>query len=176
MNFTGIALFVLWSAFAFRVLAQLLQYLSPVPFLPPFAHWQSGVLPYPALLACQVVLLGLLFRVAARIARGHVVPLKEMGRRMLILGTVYASAMVIRYVLHMLRLPDDRWLGGCIPIFFHLVLASFLMVAGRYHYRRGASGPAPSLRSIQIWRGACGLMATGMAFFIAYQVWLIKNA
>src|SRR5262245_15493014 len=46
--------------------------------------------------------------------------------------------MVIRYVIRMSLYPHERWAGGSIPIFFHWVLASFVIVLGRYHWR-GAS-------------------------------------
>jgi hypothetical protein len=32
----------------------------------------------------------------------------------------------------MARRPDQRWLGGTIPIVFHIVLASWLFVLGSY--------------------------------------------
>jgi hypothetical protein len=41
--------------------------------------------------------------------------------------------MVLRYVLRMSLYPDQRWFGGTIPIFFHYVLASFILVFANFH-------------------------------------------
>ena len=48
---------VLLAVFVFRVFAQLLQSYAPTPALPPFAAWESGALPYPALVAAQAVII-----------------------------------------------------------------------------------------------------------------------
>ena len=42
--------------------------------------------------------------------------------------------MVLRYAVRMALYPAERWTGGSIPIFFHWILASFLLVLGRYHW------------------------------------------
>ena len=46
---------------------------------------------------------------------------------------VYFLAMVARYVLTMAFIPERRWFGGAIPIFFHWVLAAYLYLLSRYH-------------------------------------------
>ncbi|MCY4625892.1 MAG: hypothetical protein OXC99_12960 [Chloroflexi bacterium] len=43
----------LTALFVARVLAQALQWVSPVSFLPSFDAWQGSSLPYPALFASQ---------------------------------------------------------------------------------------------------------------------------
>jgi hypothetical protein len=48
-------------------------------------------------------------------------------------SAIYAGAMVFRYILTMIFLPEMRWLGGTIPVFFHFVLAAFLFTWGRFH-------------------------------------------
>jgi hypothetical protein len=53
-------------------------------------------------------------------------------------GSVYLAAMVLRYVLRMSLVPEARWTGGAIPIFFHWVLAAWILTLARYH-RRGAA-------------------------------------
>jgi hypothetical protein len=52
--------------------------------------------------------------------------------------------MVIRYVIRMSLYPDQRWTGGSIPIFFHWVLASFILLVGRYHLRLDSQCTSPS--------------------------------
>jgi hypothetical protein len=44
--------------------------------------------------------------------------------------------MVIRYVIRMNLYPDERWFGGTIPIIFHCVLATFILLVGHYHWMR----------------------------------------
>ncbi|MBT8004237.1 MAG: hypothetical protein HN578_15100, partial [Rhodospirillales bacterium] len=54
----------LTGMFVFRVLAQFLQFVYPVDFLPPFENWHGEVLPYPVLVGFQiaiVVILGVIF-------------------------------------------------------------------------------------------------------------------
>jgi hypothetical protein len=47
-------------------------------------------------------------------------------------SVVYAGGMAVRYTLTMIFLPEMRWLGGAIPIFFHFVLAAFLYIWGKF--------------------------------------------
>jgi hypothetical protein len=67
--------------------------------------------------------------------RGYfVVPSRRLGVGLLRFGSIYLIAMIIRYVLHMSLHPEERWLGGTIPIVFHWVLAAFLLMVGQYHW------------------------------------------
>ena len=50
-------------------------------WLPPFAAWQSGALPYPVLLASQLVLAAWMASAAAGVAAGRTVPRPALGRR-----------------------------------------------------------------------------------------------
>jgi hypothetical protein len=48
-----------------------------------------------------------------------------------IFGIVYMVAMILRYALRMALMPEARWLGGTIPIWFHLVLAAWVLLVSR---------------------------------------------
>ena len=127
---TAAALWTLLALFALRVLGQILVVAGVAPFLPPMADWQSGLLPYPLLLASQVVILVLFGTICVQIASGRgyfVQPHRWLATPLWIFGWIYAGAMVIRYAL----LRTD-----IIPVVFHIVLASFLIVLARRH-RRG---------------------------------------
>ena len=50
-------LLALFLMFALKVAAQLIQAFDPVPFLPPFAAWNSGALPYPLLVLSQMLIM-----------------------------------------------------------------------------------------------------------------------
>ena len=111
-----------------RVVGQLVVVLRAPRWLPPMEQWQSGLVPYPFLLSSQAVVLALMFWIAADVARGAgfwVSPMPALGRIVLVWSYLYAGAMVVRYVVRMTRRPDQRWLGGTIPIIFHCVLAAF---------------------------------------------------
>ena len=119
-----------------RVVGQLLVYRRAPRWLPPMASWQSGLVPYPFLFATQVVVLVLMFWITADFARNSgawVQPLPRLGKVVLIWSYLYAAAMVIRYGVRMARKPDQRWLGGTIPIIFHCVLAAFQWTFAQYH-------------------------------------------
>jgi len=98
-------------------------------WLPPMAQWYSGLLPYPYLLPAQVLILALMAVIATGVSF-HAGPLAQrqraVGFALLVVSLLYAGSMVLRYILRMRRHPDQRWLGGTIPIVFHLVLAAFL--------------------------------------------------
>ena len=46
----AVALAGLLLLFVFRVVAQFVQWIHPVDFLPPFDDWHSGILPYLSLI------------------------------------------------------------------------------------------------------------------------------
>ena len=119
-----------------RVAGQLLVVLRAPAWLPPMAQWQSGLVPYRFLLATQVVVLTLMFWIAADFARGAGVwvrPMPGLGHVVLAWSCLYATAMVVRYAIRMFRRPDQRWLGGTIPIIFHSVVAAFQLTFALYH-------------------------------------------
>ena len=120
-----------------RVAGQLVVFLRAPAWLPPMAQWQSGLVPYAFLLSTQaVVLVPDVLDCDPTSARGSgvwVQPLPRLGRVVLVWSYLYAGAMVVRYVIRMARRPDQRWLGGTIPIIFHSVLAAFQWTFAQYH-------------------------------------------
>jgi len=119
-----------------RVLGQLVVVLSAPKWLPPMEHWQSGLLPYPVLLAGQAVVLTLMVWISIDFSRGAgfwIEPRPRLGLAALMWSAVYATAMIVRYVIRMARRPDQRWFGGTIPIIFHCVVAAFQWTFGIYH-------------------------------------------
>lgn len=123
-------LWILFALFALRVLGQLLVVAGLAPFLPPMDDWQSGVLPYPLLLASQILILGVLATACVQFSRGKgffVRPQSWLATPLWIIGWIYAVGMVVRYA----ALRRDP-----IPVVFHVVLASFLLVVAYRHRRR----------------------------------------
>lgn len=121
-----------------RVLGQLLVVTRAPRWLPPMAQWQSGLLPYPVLLLGQVLVLILMFWICVDFSRARgmfVQPYPGRGRYVVWFSYAYFAGMALRYVIWMWRRPDQRWVGGTIPIVFHCVVAAFLLTFGTYHVR-----------------------------------------
>ena len=128
----------LFFLFILRVIGQILVVLDLVDFLPPMEEWQSGLLPYKYLLASQIIIILFYGKICRDFSRGKgffAVPFKKLGKGFMIFGAVYFISMVIRYILQMIIYPETRWFGGTIPIFLHFVLATFLILVGKYHLK-----------------------------------------
>jgi hypothetical protein len=147
------ALWLLSALFLSRVIGQMVVEFVGVRWLPPMTEWQSGLLPYPALLASQLVILLVMLGINLGVSGGHgffARPHPRLGWVLLITAVVYAAAMAARYVISGQLHPDRRfWPPGSIPIVFHFVLAGYLYalsrLAGRgLRARRPISSTAPS--------------------------------
>ena len=128
---------VLLLLFCFRVAAQLIQVLYPVDFLPSFEAWHSRTMPYWLLVIFQFVIILACINVVIRFIRGRVNPNHKVGRIYLGLGFVYFSMMLFRLVAGLTFVTNHSWFSARIPTFFHLVLASFLLLLGSFHYKYG---------------------------------------
>lgn len=138
---------LLTGLFALRVVGQFLVAYSNIGLLPPMDHWQSGLLPYPLLLASQIALLALMMKInydSASASGLFCTPRPRWSRRLTWIAIFYASSMVLRYLITMYIHPEMRWWGDTIPIFFHFVLAGYLFVIGRYHARQSTFARAPT--------------------------------
>ncbi len=120
----------------FRVIGQIVVAIFAPRWLPPMEQWQSGLLPYPVLVAGQAVVLTLMVWIAADFSLGagfFLQPWRAAARATLWFSYLYFGGMIVRYVIRMTRRPDQRWLGGTIPIIFHSVVAAFLWTFATYH-------------------------------------------
>lgn len=128
-----VLLWICTLLFLVRVMGQIGVGIYHPPSLPPWSEWYSGLLPYPLLLLTQLLLLMFMAVVNTDQARGAgcfgAVQL-QTGNRLRLFGIVYALAMIFRYAARMTFVPEARWLGGTIPIGFHLVLASWVILLG----------------------------------------------
>jgi hypothetical protein len=135
-------LWLLLAAFTLRVAGQLLVACFGVEWLPPMDAWMSGLLSYPALLAAQVVIIAVYAKICIDFTRGtgwFVRARPVFAHGLLAFGWLYSAAMLLRFAISFA--PFASWLGGRIPIGFHLVLAAFVIVFASWHrgqeYRRG---------------------------------------
>jgi hypothetical protein len=123
----GAYLILFAGLFALRVAGQIGVAAFRPSWLPPMAEW--NFVPYRVLLPVQLVLLALMGALVA----GSAEPGRGLARGLVAASLVYWAAMGVRFAVRMIRRPDQRWLGGTIPIVFHCVLAAFLFVLGASH-------------------------------------------
>lgn len=123
----------LFILFLFRVFAQLVQKFFNIEFLPPFEAWYSGALAYPWLLFSQAVIVLIMLRVIFCFRHESVVAVRKQGIFFTFMGALYMSVMVFRLVAGFTFAQDHPWLGAHIPAFFHIVLASFVLLVGHFH-------------------------------------------
>lgn len=137
-EFYVVTLTSLLALFCFRVLAQLLQYYTELPFLPPFDAWQSGAVPYRVLLVLQIIIIVFYGWILNRIATNQKQFSRRQGWLMFISGLVYFLVMAARLFIGVAGLSEHYWFHSYLPTLFHFVLSSFLMVAGRYYLQVSA--------------------------------------
>lgn len=137
----GLALWLLSTLFLGRVIGQVLVAFAGVTWLPPMPEWYSGLLPYPALLPTQLLILGVMWRVNRGVHAGTGwlwTRRPRVGKALVAFAAVYALVMVVRYVVSGELHPERRWYPpGIIPIVFHFVLAGYLLLLGRLTLRHG---------------------------------------
>ena len=126
-------LFVCSGLFIFRVTAQLIQKFYALPFLPPFEAWYSGALAYPWLLASQILIILVMIWVIAGFVKGRISARRKLGAWLLVLGGIYFLVMLFRLIAGFTFAANHHWLGAHIPAFFHIVLASFVLLVGHFH-------------------------------------------
>jgi hypothetical protein len=115
--------------FLSRVIGQVEVVLLQPDWLPPMHAWYSGLIPYPALLPVQIVLLMIMALVAYDHARGYGMfwPRKRSTRAALAgFAGFYAVAMAARLILTLSVKNGGLLESGMIPVAFHWVLACFL--------------------------------------------------
>ena len=105
------------ALFIARVLGQLAVVLFHPAWLPPMEAWYSGLLPYPLLLPAQILIIVLMVAMIRQVKRSAP-PNRKLSNALLVFALVYAAGMLLRLLLlH----------KGHIPVFFHWVLAAFLV-------------------------------------------------
>ena len=111
-------------------MGQALVVFLDVKFLPPMEAWYSGLMPYPYLLPSQLLIIALMAKICVDFTRqrGYFYEAKRfMASEWLWFGYVYLAAMIARAVF--------LW-DHPIPIVFHWVLATFVIVVGISHRSR----------------------------------------
>ena len=126
---------LLSTSFAARVAGQLLVAVFGVEFLPPMDAWYSGLIPYPVLLAIQLVIVALQLEISRELWVGSGVASVRrpvLGQALAWGSLVYFLAMATRYLVTSVILPEAGRFGDTIPIVFHWVLAAYLWILSRH--------------------------------------------
>lgn len=127
-------LWLLTVLFVLRVLGQFMQKVAPVAWLPEFGRWHGSATPYWLLLLIQLVIVVIMARASLNYGSGAVVVEgRKEGKWLLALGAVYFASMSIRLMVGLVDPASSPWFQKTIPAFFHLVLASFVLLIGAYH-------------------------------------------
>ena len=129
------ALWALLALFALRVIGQFVVAYFAVEWLPPMERWYSGLMPYRYLLPSQILILGLMLKIAIDFSRGRgffVQPRRFFADPWLWFGWIYLAVMLARLPLQAALKPD----APVIPVFFHWVLAAFVILVGLWHRKR----------------------------------------
>jgi hypothetical protein len=122
-------LWTLLALFVLRVAGQALVAFWGVPWLPPMERWYSGLMPYPLLLPAQLAIIVLMARICSDFTRRwgfFVRPRRFFAVHRLWFGWIYLAGMVLRFLFQ----------GPTIPVFFHWVLAAFVIAVGLWHRGR----------------------------------------
>lgn len=126
-------LWTLLALFVLRVAGQVVVALRAPRWLPEMKQWYSGLIPYPVLLPIQLVFVAVMAAIARDVGRGTGVFAgagPSWGRFLVGFAIVYAASMAVRYVRWRRTPPELR--RAWIPIVFHVVLAGFIGVYGRW--------------------------------------------
>lgn len=128
-NTTHAWLWVLAALFLLRVLAQPLAH--RVPTLPPFEAWQGSSLSYPLLLALQLGIIAVMVAANLRASKQGLPYRPRLARGLAIFSALYFAIMLARLAVWGVWIEAPVWFQRPLPAFFHLVLASWLMLIAR---------------------------------------------
>mgnify|MGYP000249319702 CR=1 FL=1 len=123
---TAILLWILLTLFVCRVLGQLTVLLFAPSFLPPMEDWYSGLMPYGLLLPSQLIIISVFSKINLDIThvKGYFArPNHRMGLWLKYFGVIYFLGMIVRFIIQ----------GISIPVVFHWILATYILVFGNYH-------------------------------------------
>ncbi len=91
-------------------------------------------MPYPLLVIIQVVIIVVLTIILWRVRSDAIVPSRWKYRVCFTLGGMYFTFMAFRLFAGLTFFSDNPWFSKSLPAFFHVVLASFILLFGRYIY------------------------------------------
>ena len=96
------------------------------------------------LVASQALIIAVCVAFAVGVARGKVNPSTGWGRVLGVLGAIYFAGAAFRLIAGVTFLSHVSFFAASLPAFFHVVLASMVLLAAGFHLQgaRRAGGPA----------------------------------
>jgi hypothetical protein len=135
-------LWLLLLLFVLRVLGQVVVMIWAPRWLPPPPQWYSGLIAYPYLLGFQLLFIAAMSQMILGLHPGTGLfgpPSAAFATFCIAFSIPYYGFMVYRWIFRVLRNPERRWYDTLIPIVFHCVLATFLLVYGLGGISAGAA-------------------------------------
>lgn len=135
MNPAGFAA-ILWALlllFGLRVLGQVVVMVWRPRWLPPPPQWYSGLIAYPYLVGFQLLFIVAMVQMILGVHPGNGLfgpPSRNFAIFCIVFSGPYYGFMIYRWIFRVLRNPQRRWYDTLIPIVFHCLLATFLLVYG----------------------------------------------
>lgn len=129
----ALLLWILLLLFIGRVAGQVIVMTVHPRWLPPPPQWYSGLIPYPYLLTFQLLFILAMTSMILGLDPGagpFGPPSRGFAAFCVAFSIPYYGFMIYRWIFRVLRNPDRRWYDTLIPIVFHCVLATFLLVYG----------------------------------------------
>ena len=71
--------------------------------------------------------------VSYRISKRLLQPSRKIGVSLQVIGWIYFSVMFVRLLIGITEAVDITWFQRPIPSFFHIVLASYILLVAHYH-------------------------------------------
>jgi hypothetical protein len=121
------------------VIAQFVEAFIDVPGVPDFEAWHSASIPYWCLLTTQILILIFMIFTYRKFNLGYVSASKLRGYLYLIWGAAYLLAMLSRHILGLTIYSESVWFTSFLSIYFHYVLAVFLITIGSAHFKGAKS-------------------------------------
>src|SRR5687768_7502960 len=98
-------LLILLALFVARFTGQIVVVLMQPRWLPPMKDWYSGLIPYRYLLPSQIAIIVLMIAMIRQVASGAP-PNRSLAIGIFAFATIYAIAMLVRFVILRRRHPD----------------------------------------------------------------------
>ena len=67
------------------------------------------------------------------VAQKRIMPSKKLAKFLFVAGVTYFGTMLLCLIAGLTFAADNHWFAAKIPFFFHLVLASFILVLAHYY-------------------------------------------
>lgn len=88
-------------------------------------------MPYPVLLASQLVILTVMIAVNTWVSRGRPSVRSGLARGLTLFGSLYFFGMFVRLIVGLTLDTAPAWFNRPLPSFFHLVLATWILIVAR---------------------------------------------